>query len=133
VYPPTSPSHDAKFIRYRLVGQTVFLPTELRLRQLNLSISNRIHVRAGDVLGLYIPTSNPLPWSAVPCATRDQVPLVSKVGGNTGLPRARVFVTGNAPQLVPGSTVLTFNRQLMAGSVEGEVMCRHYSFAAILG
>ena len=104
---------------YSLVGQTSFRPTELRFHQINLTIDQFIAIEPGDVLGLYAPEYNPLPWTSVPCAEARQRPLVSP--DTTGrrpvaVGRRRAFVA--APPATDGSPVFS---------------CRQYSFSALLG
>lgn len=96
---------------YSLVGQTPFQPRDLRFHQVTLKPSEYIEVQRGDVLGFYHPHSNPLPWSAVPCAYLDQIHKYAERPG----------------ELTEGRTVL-FRR-----ANGGDEACRQYSFVAILG
>jgi len=105
---------------YSLVGQTLFRPTELRFRQINLTIDQFIAVEPGDVLGFYAPEYNPLPWTSVPCADARQRPLVAAKltvpGRSVVVGRRHSFVT--APLPTNGSPISS---------------CRQYSFSALLG
>jgi len=105
---------------YSLVGQTSFRPKELRFHQINLTIEHFIAIEPGDVLGLYAPENNPLPWTSVPCADARQRPLVSPQPPMSGrslvVGRRLSFVTAPAP-----------TNGLPVSS------CRQYSFSALLG
>ena len=106
---------------YSLVGQTSFRPKELRFHQINLTIEQFIAIEPGDVLGLYAPEYNPLPWTSVPCADARQRPLISPQSATSGrslvVGRRLSFVTAPAPT----------NGRLPVSS------CRQYSFSALLG
>jgi len=107
-------------VSFSLVGQTPFRPRELRFHQVNLTIDQFIAVEPGDVLGLYAPKYNPLPWTSVPCADARQRPLVS------------VETTSDGPPVVVGRR-LTF---VAAPPPSGDApvsTCRQYSFSALLG
>ena len=96
---------------YTLVGQTFFKPTELRFQEEALRAGQYINVEKGDVLGLYFPKSNPLSWSAVPCAYPEQQYQYS----------------------TPPRTVVTGVTLQVRRAVTGTGLCRHYSFIAMLG
>jgi len=113
-------------VSYSLVGQTAFRPKELRFHQINLTIDQFIAVEPGDVLGLYAPRYNPLPWTSVPCADARQRPLVSadEPASAAGRPvvvgRRLSFVTAPPP---PPTT----------SGAQPVSVCRQYSFSALLG
>jgi len=108
VWRPSSKSHDSS--SYQLIGQTLVQPTELR--EIEAAANPPIQVRTGDVLGLYFPCYNPIGWTSVPCASRDQRYLFrSRMSRNASV----------------GSTY-KFER-----AATDEFTCRHYSFAGILG
>jgi len=105
---------------YSLVGQTSFRPKELRFYQINLTIDQFIAVEPGDVLGLYAPDYNPLPWTSVPCADASQRPLVS------------VQPTFLRRPLVVGRRLSFINKTPSTNSPSVS-SCRQYSFSALLG
>ena len=96
---------------YTLVGQTHVEPTELRFHEIVLQASEFIGVRAGDVLGLYFPSFNPIGWSAVPCGSAKQ----------------RYAFFRNPVNVTVGS------RFRFQSTAPGRNVCRYYSFAAIFG
>lgn len=97
---------------YTLISQTIFRPTKLRFIEVPLHRKDFIHVRKGDVLGLYYKVHNPLPYSTTPCALAEQ-----------HLKR----ITTTHRDLHVNSTY-SFNS---VGS--GNMACRQYSFTAKLG
>ena len=52
---------------FKLVGQTIFIAQWVGHNYFPLYPSHRIKVKAGDVVGLYFPKYNPIPWSATTC------------------------------------------------------------------
>ena len=113
VWRPSSSSSSSYLPRrvYTLVGQTYVEPTELRFHEIVLHASEFIGVRAGDVLGLYFASFNPIGWSAVPCGSVQQ---------RYAYIRSPVNVT------VGGS----FH---FRSATAGRNACRYYSFAALFG
>lgn len=105
---PSSSDHPQNFT---LVGQTFIRPTELRYIEITLEPRQYLRVRRGDVLGLHFPDSNPIGWTAVPCAFRNQAVL-----------------TAVRPSAVSVGRTLRFDR-----APSGQGACRQYSFSAILG
>ena len=97
---------------YSLVGQTFFKPTELRYTEINLDPSQFIPIRKGDLLGLYFPDSNPVGWSSVPCAFKDQLPKFHAKPDRVSIGQ-------------------TFNFDTLPQSAEP--VCRQYSFSAVFG
>ena len=96
---------------YTLIAQTFFHPSELRFQEVRLRAGEYIHVRRGDVLGLYFPNKNPLAYSSVPCAYNQQhYNYISK------------------PKDFHVGYTLRFNK-----APPGEHACRHYSFTAMFG
>jgi len=53
--------------RYGLVGETVVVALWIGPSYFALYPQDRIPVRRGDVVGIYFPRYNPIPWSAVAC------------------------------------------------------------------
>jgi len=96
---------------YTLVGQTYVEPTELRFHDIVLQASEFIGVLAGDVLGLYFPSFNPIGWSAVPCGSAKQ----------------RYAYVRNPVNVTVGS------RFHFRSASFGRHACRYYSFAALFG
>lgn len=96
---------------YTLVGQTYVEPTDLRFHEIVLHASEFIGVRAGDVLGLYFPSFNPIGLSAVPCGSAKQ----------------RYAYVLNPVNVTVGS------RFHFRSATSGHNACRYYSFAALFG
>lgn len=96
---------------YTLVGQTFIRPTELRYTEYPLETNQLLRIRAGDVLGLYFPDLNPIGWSSVPCAFREQ---------------RYMFVT-NPSKVAVGSSFR------FETAPPGDDSCRQYSFLAVFG
>ena len=71
-----------------------------------------IHLKRGDVLGLYFPKQNPIGWSSVPCAGSGQT--YRYLNGPTGVMVGKTF---------------TFSQALLGD----ESACRHYAFTSIFG
>ena len=55
---------------YTLVTETLFEPEALRFNE--LPVQSNVMLQTGDVIGFYFPTHNPIPYSVVPCASREQ-------------------------------------------------------------
>lgn len=53
--------------KYQLVGETVIQALWVGHNLFTLYPSDRIAVQRGDVLGIYFPKYNPIPWSPAPC------------------------------------------------------------------
>jgi len=53
--------------RYGLVGETVVVALWIGHSYFALYPRDRIAVRRGDVIGIYFPRYNPIPWSTVDC------------------------------------------------------------------
>ena len=107
---------------FSLVGQTAFRPQQLRFHQINLTIEQFIAVEPGDVLGLYAPRYNPLPWTSVPCADARQRPLVS----------VEPTAPGGGRPVVVGRR-LSFAAAPPPPSTSPVSACRQYSLSALLG
>jgi len=115
---------------YSLVGQTAFRPKELRFHQINLTIDQFIAIEPGDVLGLYAPEYNPLPWTSVPCADARQRPLVAETQTET---ETESSSSGrHRPAVVVGSR-FTFVPSPPPTNGLPASTCRQYSFSALLG
>jgi len=99
---------------YTLVGQTMFLPSELRFQEVTLKEeSTSIRFRQGDVLGLYFPKFNPIAWSSVPCAFEQQ---------------RHLHAAFNTTSDLSVGVSVRFNQ-----APADRNACRHYSFTAVLG
>lgn len=62
--PSTRPDNP---VRYRLVGETVIQALWVGHNLFTLYPRDRIAVRRGDVLGIYFPKYNPIPYTQAPC------------------------------------------------------------------
>ena len=96
---------------YTLVGETFFHPEELRFQEVPLLESDFIHLKKGDVIGLYFPKQHPIAWSSVPCAYEQQ----------------QYKILHNPVKVDVGQPHLFYT------ALPGEIACRHYSFTAVLG
>ncbi|ELT88399.1 hypothetical protein CAPTEDRAFT_222159 [Capitella teleta] len=102
------PSNAARN-QYTLVGKTFVIP-RLRFQLEPIQPAHYIHIRQGDVLAIYYPEKNPIPWSPVPCA----------------YPAQRHLFLERPPEMSIGKT-LHFTR-----SAHSRTACRHYSVTAVL-
>ncbi len=58
---------------YKLVGLTpLYQPHRLRAHSVALLPEQRVVVKRGDVIGVYFPQQNPIPWSATACHSSPQ-------------------------------------------------------------
>jgi hypothetical protein len=61
-------SNDLEHFTYRLVAATpLYQPQRLRTHSVTLLPEQHVVVKRGDVIGIYFPLQNPIPWSQVPC------------------------------------------------------------------
>lgn len=112
IWRPTSPRRPSSdHLNFTLVGQTFLRPTELRYIEITLEPRQYLRIRRGDVLGLHFPESNPIGWTAVPCAFRNQA-----------------YLTAVRPSALSVGRTIRFDR-----APSNQVACRQYSFSAILG
>ena len=58
--------------RYTLVGETMITALWVGHNYFALYPRDRIGIRRGDVLGVYFPKYNPIPWTAVECRQGNQ-------------------------------------------------------------
>ena len=63
IWRPTRPEDN----RYRFVGETVTVALWIGHTRFVLYPRDRIPVRRGDVVGIYFPKYNPIPWSTAQC------------------------------------------------------------------
>jgi len=63
VWRPVSPAEN----RYLRVGETGITALWVGHNYFTLFPADRIPVRRGDVIGIYFPSYNPIPWTGVPC------------------------------------------------------------------
>ena len=61
---PVRPDHN----RYQFVGETVTVALWIGHSRFTLYPRDRIPVRRGDVIGIYFPKYNPVPWSVAECS-----------------------------------------------------------------
>ena len=54
-------------MHYTLVGQTIFVAQWVGHNYVPINPAYRIHIEPGDVIGLYFPKYNPVPWSPTTC------------------------------------------------------------------
>lgn len=110
------------------VGISINLHMNFTLAIVDVAV-RMLFFQAGDVLGLYIPNYNPIPWTAIPCASRRQLSRVITGVSQSG--------TGSSPvprlHLEPGRTKLSFGRLRSAATGEGHADCRQYSLNAVFG
>ena len=50
---------------YRLIGQTLYLPTNTGISQINLEDDETFHVQGGEVLGIYFPGNCNIPFKTL--------------------------------------------------------------------
>ena len=67
VWRPTDDRSGDGYYRYRRVGETVIAALWVGHNFFALYPADRIPVLRGDVLGIYFPSYNPIPWTSVPC------------------------------------------------------------------
>ena len=64
IWRPVRPADN----RYRFVGETVTVALWVGHSRFVMYPRDRISVRRGDVIGIYFPKYNPIPWSAADCS-----------------------------------------------------------------
>lgn len=120
--------------RYLLAGETCITARWVGYSNFVLHPDDRFPVRRGDVVGLYYPMYNPIPWSSVPCRPGEPNEFLFREGGEEGL-GGRVRKSGGGKRWRGGEDMEEEEEEWLVSFERGDKdlrPCRRYSINATI-